>query len=221
MFKGLFNPDNAVLRAITRFGYIWWLNILWLVCSLPIITIGASTTALIYSCMKLRKDEGYPTRNFFHSFKENFGQSTLIWLLYLVVGLCIAWGFIFWNHSTLFFAKVAWAVVLAVAIAYGISFMFVFAIQSKFYNSIKDTIRFSFLVPIHNLKETILIAMIVGAVIILNVCTTFIVNFFTMNLGIGALAYYLGMHYETIFKQYVPETEEPDPDEWHLEEKEV
>lgn len=57
------------------------LHVLWVVYSLPIITIGASTTALYYSCMKMiRTNEGYVHRNFHHSFKQNFKQSTIIWL---------------------------------------------------------------------------------------------------------------------------------------------
>ena len=70
MLRTIFSPDNPVWRFFILVGRIWWLNILWLVCSLPIFTIGASTTALIYSCMKLKKDEGYPTENFFKSFKR-------------------------------------------------------------------------------------------------------------------------------------------------------
>ena len=76
---------------LSRFLYlvagIVLLHILWIICSLPIVTIGASTTALYSSCMKrIRRDEGYITGNFFRAFKSNFRQSTLIWLLLLAVG---------------------------------------------------------------------------------------------------------------------------------------
>ena len=58
------------------------LGLLFLLCSIPIITIGASATALYYAYDKVvRRNEGYAVRAFFHSFKMNFAQATLIWTL--------------------------------------------------------------------------------------------------------------------------------------------
>ena len=54
-----FSVDNVVWRSIAKLGQIWVLDLIWLLCCLPVVTIGASTTALIYSCMKLHKDEGH------------------------------------------------------------------------------------------------------------------------------------------------------------------
>ena len=63
------------------------MHFIWLVCSLPIFTIGASTTALYYTFMKrTRRDEGYIWKNYFSSFKSNFKQATIIWLIILAVG---------------------------------------------------------------------------------------------------------------------------------------
>jgi len=205
MLKGIFNPDNVVFRFINKVGCIWLLNILWLVCSLPIFTIGASTTALIYSCMKLRHDDGYTYKNFFKSFKDNFKQATILWLIYLLGGGIIAVGLVFWNQSTLPFAKIAWAVVLAIAIAYCISFLYVFAIQSKFYNPIKDTIKYSVWMAFLNIFETLLMLLIVGAVAYLNLTKTFIVNFVTLNIGVGLVVYWLAPHYEKVFNKYIPD----------------
>ena len=64
MLKRLFHYDNPIFRAINTIGEIIILNFMWMICSLPIVTIGASTTALMYSCMKLHYHEGYPWFNF-------------------------------------------------------------------------------------------------------------------------------------------------------------
>ena len=205
MLKAFFSPDNPVWRFFILLGRIWWLNILWLVCSLPIITMGASTTALIYSCMKLRADDGYPTKNFFRSFKENFRQSTLLWLIYLAMAVLIALGLIFWNNSTLPFAKIAWAVILAVGILYFMSLMYVFAIQSKFINPIKDTIKYSVLMAFTNFKSTVLIALIFIGVVLLNIFSYFVVNFITLNIGMGIVTYWASFHYQMVFRKYIPE----------------
>ena len=126
--KGIFSPDNPVVRFFVKLGYIWYLDILWLVTSLPIFTIGASTTALLYSSMKLQKEEGYPTKNFFHSFKENFKQATGIWMIYLGVGALLALDLIYWNKRGAGFSNLnmPWALSIAACILYGISLSYVF-----------------------------------------------------------------------------------------------
>ena len=83
----LFTHDSLLSRFFYLVGDIITLHFLWILCSLPIITIGASTTALYYSCMKrIRTKEGYPLKNFFSSFKINFKQSTLIWIGLMIIG---------------------------------------------------------------------------------------------------------------------------------------
>ncbi len=224
MLQSIFNSENVVFKTIAKIGYLWYLNVLWLFCSLPIFTIGASTTALIYSCTKLHNEDGYVTKNFFHSFKENFKQATGIWLIYLAAGAVLAIALIFWNNSDVPFSQIIWAVVLLITIVYLISLMYVFAIQSRFYNTVKNTIKFSFMLAYTNLAETILMGLIFIGVIAINVATNQLVNFITLNSGVSFMYYFLTSHYEKVFKVYVdaatPE-EEPDPFEAELQGKDV
>lgn len=208
--KGIFSPDNPVVRFFVKLGYIWYLDILWLVTSLPIFTIGASTTALLYSSMKLQKEEGYPTKNFFHSFKENFKQATGIWMIYLGVGALLALDLIYWNKRGAGFSNLnmPWALSIAACILYGISLSYVFAIQSKFVNTIRNTILYSILLPYRNLKQTILIAIVLIAVIYFNVTTVFAVNFMTLNFGVGLIAYLFGIFFSDVFEKYIPKEKE-------------
>ena len=91
MLSGLFNYDNPVWRFIGKFFDILILNILWMVCSIPIFTIGASTTAVYYVTLKLvRDEEGSTVKAFFKSFRENFKQATAIWIVLLIAGIIIA-----------------------------------------------------------------------------------------------------------------------------------
>ena len=91
MFSGFFNYDNPVWRFIGKFWDVLIVNLLWIVCSIPIVTIGASTTAMYYVTLRLaRDDDGYTFRSFFKSFRENFKQATAIWLIFLTVGLLLA-----------------------------------------------------------------------------------------------------------------------------------
>ena len=53
----IFNPDNKIANFLTKIMYLAWLNFLWLLCSLPIVTIGASTTAVYYTAMRMARDD--------------------------------------------------------------------------------------------------------------------------------------------------------------------
>lgn len=85
-----FNLDNKFFQALGKLVDCMALSALWLVCSLPIVTFGASTSALYYAMHKsVRGNRGYMTKNFFHAFTKGFKQSTLSWLILLVVQIVL------------------------------------------------------------------------------------------------------------------------------------
>ena len=89
--------EDSIFGQIFGFlGNMIALNILWLVTSLPIVTIGASTTAMYYTALKLHKDKDVTVwKAFFHSFKQNFMQATAIWAVFATVeALLLSCGFI-------------------------------------------------------------------------------------------------------------------------------
>ena len=82
---GIFNVDSGFNRALTKIADMVLLSFYWLICCLPIVTIGASTTALYYACMKNHLEEGTNTRNFFHAFIRDLKQSLALELIVVVV----------------------------------------------------------------------------------------------------------------------------------------
>lgn len=82
---GIFNVDSGFNRALTKIADMVLLSFYWLICCLPIVTIGASTTALYYACMKNHLEEGTNTRNFFHAFIRDLKQSLVLELIVVVV----------------------------------------------------------------------------------------------------------------------------------------
>lgn len=84
----IFNFDNAFFRAFDKIINVFCLSILWILFSIPVFTIGASTTALYYTVNKvLTHGRGYVFREFWGSFKSNFKQATVIWLILLAAGV--------------------------------------------------------------------------------------------------------------------------------------
>lgn len=207
MLDRIFDTDNGFFRAVTTFGYIWWLHVLWLICSLPILTIGASTTALCYSCMKLRKKEGYVTANFIHSFKENFWQSTAIFLIFLITGGIILFNLMAGNFIEIPLYSAIKNIMLILLVPYGITLLYVFAIQAKFCNSIVNTIKYAFWLALRNPIDTICMVLIVALVVGLNM-TIVLANFVTVSMGGGMVAYILSAYYGRIFDRILLNPEE-------------
>mgnify|MGYP002554189598 CR=1 FL=1 len=90
MFSEIFNYDNRFWRFMGKLWDALVLNILWVVCCIPLVTVGAATTAVYYVALKLARDEeGYVISSFFKSFKENFRQATALWLVLAAVVLML------------------------------------------------------------------------------------------------------------------------------------
>ena len=172
----LFNPDSPVLGFITKIVYCVYLNILWLVCSLPIVTIGASTTALFYVTLKMAKnEEGNITRAFFHSFKDNFKQGTIIWMILLVLGIILGIdGYVLYHMR---FENAFWTICSAVFIvalaAYAIVVMYIFPLLSRFDNTVTAMFKNSIMLGMRFLFCTVLMAVIyfVMAFVIIHIFT--------------------------------------------------
>jgi len=83
---GVFNYDGVLIQTLVKLTNYVFLSVLWVVFSLPLVTIGASTTALYYTVNKVvRHDQGYVWQEFWSAFKENFKQSTGVWLILICV----------------------------------------------------------------------------------------------------------------------------------------
>ena len=185
--RGLLNPDNPVMHAIGLLGYSIYLNLLWFVCSIPIITIGASTTALYYACGKLVRGEGATlTKAFFSSFRKNFKQATIIWLIMLLVGAILgADGYILYRIR---FNGVFWVIMTALfvgaAIVYGIVLLWIFPLVSRFFNTTPMMFKNSLAIGVRYAICTIITAgvYIIMGYLIINIFTPF------MFLGVGACA---------------------------------
>ena len=83
----LFSPDSKFMTVMSRVGDLVILNLLVLLTSIPIFTIGASVTALYTVCFRFGTDREQPVfRSYFRAFRDNFKQATQIWLILLVCG---------------------------------------------------------------------------------------------------------------------------------------
>lgn len=217
MFSGFFHYDNPVWRFLGKFCDVLILNILWTICSLPIITVGASTTAVYYVTLKLVRDEEGPTvRSFFRSFKENFKQATIIWLILLVIGCLI--GFDLYFFVSIYkepskFRTVMMAVFIAMAAIHCLVTLFVFPLQAKFYNPVKRTLFNAFFIGMrHFLPGLGMLALDFG----LSLIGVYIIPLLQPVLilfGFPLVAFFNSYVLVYIFDKYMPSEEEGKEDE--------
>lgn len=177
--------DSKFGRLFLKLSYACCLNFIWLVCCLPIITIGASTTALYYTSFKIAKDEGsYITTMFFRSFRQNFRQATVIWLIMLAVGMVIGIDarLLYQLHNTTTgTAAVVWTLLLAVNYAcllfYAIVLVHIFPLLSIASNTTPNMFKNAFLIGTRYLFVTILVFFVHYAMffLVVNVFTPLII----------------------------------------------
>lgn len=160
-----FSYESKFSQLLLKLCYACYLNLLWFVCSIPIFTIGASTTALYYASLKLvRGEENHIGRQFFHSFKENFKQATVLWLILLGIGLFLgADGYIVYHlrASSTGTVAVLWTLIMALLIAAGVVYVIVltqiFPLLASFSNTNLAMLKNSFLIGTHYLFATIMV----------------------------------------------------------------
>lgn len=212
----IFNLDSPLSRFLSRMADLMWLNILALVCCIPIFTIGASLTALNYVALKMvRNEEGYIRESFFKSFKQNFKQATLIWLIMLAALILLACDFYIIRMAPSLFPDWIKAVLFAITMLLLIGTMYVFPVLARFENNTKDIFKNSLFMGILSLPKTIL--MVICWIIPVAIGLVFYqILPLALALGMSLPAYGCALLYNKTFKRFEPEEEQTIDEEWTL-----
>lgn len=157
----LFNPDNPFWLGMGKIFDIFVLNVLWLLCCIPVITIGPATTALFYSMIHLVRNEGFSvTQDFFRSFRQNFRQGILLGIPLTLTGtflmadvwICYRAGTGIYTFFMVFFAVLflLWASVA----------LYSFALLAKFEKKNMEILVWAFLLAMGHPAQTILMLFV-------------------------------------------------------------
>ena len=161
----LFSYDSKFSQIMLKLCYGCYLNLLWMVCSLPVFTAGAATAALYDVTLRLAREEEPPlTSRFFKAFREDFRQATILWLILLGVGALLgADGYILYRLSkgttgvVPVVCTLGLALIIAAAIAYVIVLLYVFPLVASVKNTNWAMLKNALLIGIHYLFCTILV----------------------------------------------------------------
>lgn len=188
------------------------LNIICVVCCIPVITAGASITAMYYVTLKMvRNEEAYIVRSFFKSFKQNFKQATIINLIMLLIGVVL---YIDLNVSKAMqggAGQIFQVIFMAFVLIYFILFLYVYPVLARFYNTIKNTIKNALFMAIRHLPYTVVMVLIAVCPLLLllvksyQIQSTLFVLFLLM--GFALIAYCNSYFLAKIFDNYMPKEE--------------
>ncbi|MCI8997210.1 MAG: YesL family protein [Lachnospiraceae bacterium] len=206
-----FNMDNAFFTFMGRVADLLLLNILWLICCIPLVTIGPSTSALYYTALKIvRKEDSYVWKMFFHSFRQNLRQGICLTLLFMAVGFLLILDMRICGTMYGSLAQFLMAAFWFLSLLFLILLSYTFPVLAQFENSLRDTLKNAMLMALCHLPYTLLILLI-------NLLPIFLFFFspyyFFMSiplwlfLGIAVLAWVNSHLFVKIFARYMPEEE--------------
>ena len=184
---------NKLLAFVMRIGDLFFLNILFLVCSIPVITIGASSTALFHCTIRMaQKKDSYLSRDFFAAFRKNLLKSTLLFLIVVIIYAILFCDF--WLSSmfpgliqTLFLA-----VFIALTICFSMIVGYLFPLLDYYGKGVFPTLRDAFFVSFgHVMRTCIMLFMNALIPVLIFLYPNFILRLFPLiiSLAFSSIAY--------------------------------
>lgn len=212
---GILDYRHSFYEFMRKIGWVFLANILFLVTSIPIFTIGASLTALYSVMFKLVQERKFKlVKDYFVSFIRNFSSATCIWIVCLIVGVICYVDISFFVGMLKSFGVIGYlmlAVAIAVTFAFLLYMLAVFPILAEFEGSVKDTITVLKFVVKRNLKRCIhaVIAaiLVMGFTVVIIINAWFIFIYFPF-ISFGLTAFILAYIFDSVLRPYYEEDEE-------------
>lgn len=163
----LFDYDGGVMKSLSKFTDCIILSLLFLVSCIPVFTIGTATAATYRTAYKvLRHDRGYLFREYISSFRDNFRQTTPVWLLALVIGALLGVdGYIVGYYAQKGSIPSALGIIFVVGMIVWFSWIsYLFPYMARFENTKRQSMKNAILFAMVHFPMTI-IMLVLAAVI--------------------------------------------------------
>lgn len=211
----LFNMESKFVQFLAMLGNLVILNLLWLITSLPIITIGASTTAMYSVVFKYADNsDDEVIKPFFRAFASNFKQSTLIWLpMCLVAVLLVIDGYYLISHANDVSTPFLWVPFFVVLLVLMVTTAHVFPQIARYDVDTRTALHNTLLMSLLHLFQTV---GIVGLNLLPWILMLFLpelvayTGIFWVMFGASAIAYF---NAKVLLKMYKKHEPDPEKDE--------
>lgn len=161
MTEHFFNTDNTLWQAVGKAGDLILLTFLTVSCCIPVITAGASLSALYYVAFRMIEHNNENTwKNFFHSFRQNLAQGMALSAIMLFLGFMFTYDVWFMRRfSDLETGKAlvsaGWGICIFLGLLSAILLIYLFPLQARYYNSLTVTIKNALLLGIFRFPLTL------------------------------------------------------------------
>lgn len=140
----MFRPDGPLVQSAIKFAKVLYAHVLTLFCCIPVITAGVAFTALEYTLLKIsREEDGSIPSDFFHSFKENFKQATILWIVYVVALSVMLFDIYFFMKINAGINDIMFFIMCIITILLLLNMTWGFVLLSRYNNSGMQTFRYA------------------------------------------------------------------------------
>ena len=202
----MFKYDSKFMNFLSKCADYICLCILGLVFSIPIVTIGAATSAKYYVAMKLaRGEDAYIFKDFVKAFKSNFKIATKAWIILLILDVIFAYNwFLIYANREAGFKQVYVYIFLAVSAYIVLLQLMIFPFIARFENTLLNTFKLTMCFTLIRLIRLVIVLFLDVLPFLLSY------KMFNMSMGIipvgSALALYLNSFiFANTFKKIEPE----------------
>ena len=204
-WKSFFNYENQFFYVLGKIADGFFLSVLWLLFCIPVVTAGASTTALYETAHRvLRRNQGYIWVTFWENFRSNLKQTVKIWLILLALFVFLIYdrSFIFVN----FIQKGSGMGILYYFFSFAIMFVavwaiYIFAYSARFEMDMKNTMKNAAMIAVANLPWSLLVLLILIAAI----CIVLRISPFWLTALPAVLGCLYDLILEKVFRKYMSE----------------
>ncbi len=154
----LFDLNSPIMRLLSRLTDMVFLSILWVICCLPVITIGPATTAMYSVALKwARQDEVKLGSAFFQSFKKNFKQGVVLNIIFMVVGVILVLDYVFMSAMNTTAGNICSGCFFALGIWMLCIMFYTYPLQAQFVNTIRQTLLNAAILSMRKLMDTVIV----------------------------------------------------------------
>lgn len=212
-----FQIDGPLYRFLETITNLIILNLLFLVCCIPVVTIGPALTANYYVALKIvRKEETSIVKNFFHSFRMNFKQGLILGIGVLLLAAVLLLDIQALTYLTTIprdVSKVLLYVIGFFALVLAMVSIYLFSLLAQFENTLQALIRWSMALVIQHLPATLIcLAILAVPVLVFYFAPAFFLRTLLpvlLLLGFSGIAYMQSCFLVPVFDHYIPK----DPDD--------
>lgn len=182
----LFDMDNPIWKVMGRVADAFLLTLFWVIGSLPVVTIGASTTALYYVALKMAENrEGYLWKSFWKAYRENLGQSTAAWLIAVILGLFLGGDLYWYYHMDNAFGVFGFWLFLVLSFLYLLCLSMLFPLLARLKAGLRRILFFSFMTSLKHFSWVLFLLVVTLCVTVFGV----FVFWPALLLSAGGIAY--------------------------------